>query len=129
MPNRPKQPKQPEQPQGLYQGEFGDYAAKEDPLAYFTHVLNMGGRDAHNTNPMYWDWVQNQGFNNVWSDYTNAQANDERLSFMNFMNGGGTMRGAAPSGVQINQTGNITPRNPYAGNSVLGGVQINQRRR
>lgn len=129
MPNRPKQPKQPEQPQGLYQGEFGDYAAKEDPLAYFNQVLAMGGRTPQNTASDYWDWLQNEGFNNSYVGYQNALANDERLTWMNYMNGGGAARGAGPSGVQINQTGNIAPRNPYAGNSVLSGVQINQRRR
>lgn len=117
MPNRPKRPKKPQpaqQPTGLYEGEAGAHAAKEDPLAFFNHVLSLGGRTAHNTAPDYWDWLQNQGFSGFYSQYQNALADPaqggERLTWLDFL-------------------GNFGQANPFAGQSAITPADGRRRRR
>lgn len=95
---------------GLYEGDAGAYAAKENPLAFFNHALANEGRTALNTSPWAWNYLQNQGFENVYSGYQNALAGDKQLQFLNHLaNTYGTQRG-------------MTPTNPFARDSVLGGM-------
>ncbi len=98
----------------IFAGDLGaDYAA-EDPMALFNHALANEGRNAYNTSAFGWDFLQNQGFNNVYNQYKGMQAADENLSFLKHM---GNTYGVQPT---------MTARNPYVGDSALGDVVVNQ---
>lgn len=99
---------------GLYQGDAGAYSAKENPLAFFNHALANEGRTAFNTAPDAWNYLQNQGFENVYSGFQNALAGDKNLHFLNHM---ANTYGVSPS---------MSASNPYAGDSALAPVVVNQ---
>lgn len=92
---------------GLYEGDAGAYAAKENALAFFNHGLANEGRTAFNTAPDAWNYLQNQGFQNVYSGYQNALAGDKNLQFLTHM--------ANTYGVSPTMSGS----NPFAGTSAL----------
>ncbi len=96
---------------GLYQGDVGAYTAKEDPMAFYNHALANEGRTGFNTAPDAWDYLQNQGFQNVYSGYQSALAGDRNLQFLTHM--------ANTYGVQPTQTAT----NPFAtGSSITPAV-------
>ena len=93
---------------GLYEGDTGAYQADKDPLGFYNFTLANEGRTAANTSPWGWNFLQNQGFQNIYDQYMNAQGVDKNLQFMTYL---GNRYGVSPS---------MSARNPYAGNSVLG---------
>lgn len=99
---------------GIYEGDTGTYQADEDPLGYYKFALANEGKTGLNSSPFAWDYLMNQGYQNIFDSYQNAQGADKNLQFINHM---ANTYGAGRT---------PTALNPYAGNSALAPVVVDQ---
>lgn len=99
---------------GIYEGDAGAVYAKDHPLEFYNFSLANEGRTGFNTAPDAWNYLQNQGFNNIFNQYNNALGGNEDLQFTDHM---ANTYGASRT---------PTAANPFFANSALAPVVVDQ---